>query len=161
MAVWSWISTHLVQLLDPKSCVLKKAGPKSAFGNHKKLRLGQKLRFKNAQRTRINYGPHPVHFAKAMGVLGYLLGVSVQIPNCLSANVFRDRTIHFTLGHISSLRKLLLPLISVLLQDHHSLPFKRKSLFSFVIRWKPSSSSSSFFVFFNEPSSVIFFFLFV
>ena len=36
-----------------------------------------------------------------------------------------------------------------------SLPFKRKSLFSFVIRWK----SSSFFVFFNGPSSVFFFFL--
>ena len=33
----------------------------------------------------------------------------------------------------------------------------RKSLFSFVIRWKSSSSSSSFFVFFNGPSFVIFF----
>ena len=33
----------------------------------------------------------------------------------------------------------------------------RKSLFSFVIRWKSSSSSSSFFVFFNDHSFVIFF----
>ena len=93
---------------------------------------------------------------KFMGALGYPLGVSVQIPNCPSANVFRDRTVHSTLGHLSSLHKLLLPLISVLLQDHHSLPFKCKSLFSFVIRWT-SSSSSSFFVFFNGPSSVIFY----
>ena len=37
----------------------------------------------------------------------------------------------------------------------------RKSLFSFVIRWKSSSSSSSFFVFFNGPSSVIFFFNYI
>ena len=98
---------------------------------------------------------------KFLGVLGYPLGVSVQIPNCPSTNVFKDRTVNPTLGHLSSLSKLLLPPISVLLQDHHSLPFKRKSLFSFVIRWKPSSSSSSFFVFFNGPSSVIFLFYFI
>ena len=47
------LSTCLVQLLDPKSCVLQKVGPKIAFGNYKKLRLGQKLHFKNVQRTRI------------------------------------------------------------------------------------------------------------
>ena len=39
-----------------------------------------------------------------------------------------------------------------------SLPFKRKSLFSFVIYWKSSSSSSSFFIFFNGPSFVILFY---
>ena len=44
---------------------------------------------------------------KSLGVLGYPLRVSVQIPNCPSAHVFRDHTVHSTLGHLSALRKLL------------------------------------------------------
>ena len=97
-------------------------------------------------------------FQKFLGVLGYPLGVSWQLPNCPSnAHVFRDRTMpsfHFRSS-----------LCSAQASSFLSSPFcykpllARKSLFSFVIRWK-SSSSSSFFVFFNGPFSVIYFYFY-
>ena len=71
--------------------------------------------------------------------------MSSEIAQCL----------HSTLGHLFALRKLLHS-SHLCAATSLSLPFKHKSLFSFVIRWKSSSSSSSFFVFVNEPSFVIF-----
>ena len=94
-------------------------------------------------------------FQKSLGVLGYPLGVSWQLPNCPSnAHVFRDRIVpsfHFGSSFCSTQAP------SFLSSPCYYKPLLEcKSLFSFVIRWKSSSSSSSFFVFVNEPSFVIF-----
>ena len=61
---------------------------------------------------------------KSLGVLGYPLGVSVQIPNYPSAHVFKDRTVNSTLGHLSTLRKLLphSPTQAKETQNKHSIP---------------------------------------
>ena len=95
------------------------------------------------------------------------MGVGWQLPNFPSnAHVFR----YAQCLHSSHLISLLCakPAPSRLSSLFSALPspccykplLVRKSLFSFVIRWKSSFSCSSFFVFFNGSSSVICFFIF-
>ena len=152
-------SNCLVQLLDPKICILQKVGPEIVFGNYK-TQLWVKSYVLNMCSERafvlwISSGP----FSKspwAFWGIRWEWVCKYQIPLQMLMSSEIAQCLHSTLGHLSALRKLL--------HSSHlraatslSLPFKLKSLFSFVNRWKSSSSSSSFFVFFNGPSSVFFF----